>query len=218
MTHINVVAIKNLKSAACIGRAEGNLLIAVNSLDRSRWYLGNVLWFRGYNSRAGWENNFGSLLSENDSGLFFHKSEISRDYTPVDDTSVLFRKGIGKNGKPTTLDAHILNKTDGERAKLLIEYLRATIEEGADFTRWRYRDCVANLPTQSFGERVIIQLVTNDIAITKVLSPFIKLRSYDKQSALFASDENFDDLTAQQISPAVMPSSFIDNDIDQFAV
>ncbi|MCV5871002.1 cold-shock protein, partial [Escherichia coli] len=77
---------------------------------------------------------------------------------------------------------------------------------------------VINFLTQSFGERAIIRLVTSDIAATKVLPLFLKSRNYDNQFALFASDKNFDDLTAQQISPVVMPSSFIDNNIDQFAV
>ncbi|STL92163.1 Uncharacterised protein [Escherichia coli] len=78
-------------------------------------------------------------------------------------------------------------------AELLIEYLRAIIEEGVDFARWRYRDCVINFLTQSFGERAIIRLVTSDIAATKVLPLFLKSRNYDNQFALFASDKNFDD-------------------------
>ncbi|HBT8205199.1 TPA: cold shock domain-containing protein, partial [Klebsiella pneumoniae] len=192
--------------------------MAVNNLDRSRWYMGNVLWFGGYNSKTDRENNFGFLLSENGNELFFHKNEISRNYTPADNAPVLFREGTGKNGKPTAFNVHILDKTDEETAELLIEYLRAIIEEGVDFARWRYRDCVINFLTQSFGERAIIRLVTSDIAATKVLPLFLKSRNYDNQFALFASDKNFDDLTAQQISPAVMPSSFIDNNIDQFAV
>ncbi|SPX19861.1 metal-binding protein [Escherichia coli] len=83
---------KNLKSAACTDKAEGGLLMAVNNLDRSRWYIGNVLWFGGYNSKTDRENNFGFLLSENGNELFFHKNEISRNYTPADNTPVLFRK------------------------------------------------------------------------------------------------------------------------------
>ncbi|MEX8400949.1 cold-shock protein [Escherichia coli] len=218
MTRVSVAVVKNLKSAACTDKAEGGLLMAVNNLDRSRWYMGNVLWFGGYNSKTDRENNFGFLLSENGNELFFHKNEISRNYTPADNAPVLFREGIGKNGKPTAFNVHILDKTDEETAELLIEYLRAIIEEGVDFARWRYRDCVINFLTQSFGERAIIRLVTSDIAATKVLPLFLKSRNYDNQFALFASDKNFDDLTAQQISPAVMPSSFIDNNVDQFAV
>lgn len=87
---------KNLKSAACTDKAEGGLLMAVNNLDRSRWYMGNVLWFGGYNSKTDRENNFGFLLSENGNELFFHKNEISRNYTPADNTPVLFREGTGK--------------------------------------------------------------------------------------------------------------------------
>ncbi|MEZ2436161.1 cold shock domain-containing protein, partial [Raoultella planticola] len=192
--------------------------MAVNSLGRSRWYLGNVLWFGGYNSKTDRENNFGFISSENGNELFFHKNEISRSHTPADNTPVLFREGIGKNGKPTAFNVHILDKTDAETAELFIEYLRAIIEENVDFARWRYRDCVINFLTQSFGEKAIIRLVTSDIAATKVLPLFLKSRNYDNQFALFASDKNFNDLTAQQISPAVMPSSFIDNNIDQFAV
>ncbi len=44
--------------------------MAVNNLDRSRWYMGNVLWFGGYNSKTDRENNFGFLLSENGNELF----------------------------------------------------------------------------------------------------------------------------------------------------
>ena len=98
MTRVSVAVVKNLKSAACTDKAEGGLLMAVNNLDRSRWYVGNVLWFGGYNSKTDRENNFGFLLSENGNELFFHKNEISRNYTPADNTPVLFREGIGKNG------------------------------------------------------------------------------------------------------------------------
>lgn len=192
--------------------------MAVNSLDRSRWYTGNVLWFGGYNSKTDRENNFGFLSSENGNELFFHKNEISRSHTPTDNTPVLFREGTGKNGKPTAFNVHILDKTDEETAELLIEYLRAIIEEGVDFARWRYRDSVVNCLTQSFGERAITRLVTSDIPATKILPLFLKSGNYDNQFTSFASDKNFDGLIAQQISPAVMPSSFIDDNIGQFAV
>ena len=86
MTHALVAAVKNLNSAACTDKAEGGLLVAVNSLDSSRWYLGNVLWFGGYNSKTDRENNFGFLSSENGNELFFHKNEISRSHTPADNT------------------------------------------------------------------------------------------------------------------------------------
>ena len=125
MTRVSVAAVKNLKGAACTDKAEGGLLMAVNNLDRSRWYMGKVLWFGGYNSKTDRQNNFGFLLSENGNELFFHKNEISRNYTPADNTPVLFREGIGKNGKPTAFNVHILDKTDEETAELLIEYLRA---------------------------------------------------------------------------------------------
>lgn len=98
MTRVSVAVVKNLKSAACTDKAEGGLLMAVNNLDRSRWYMGNVLWFGGYNSKTDRENNFGFLLSENGNELFFHKNEISRNYTPADNAPVLFREGTGKNG------------------------------------------------------------------------------------------------------------------------
>lgn len=148
--------------------------MAVNSQDRSRWYLGNVLWFGGYNSKTDRENNFGFLSSESGTELFFHKNEISRNHTPADNTPVLFREGIGKNGKPTAFNVHLLDKTDEETVELLIEYLRSYIEEGLDFSRWRYRDSVINCLTQSFGEGSIRRLVTSDITATKmfVKKPF----------------------------------------------
>lgn len=192
--------------------------MAVSSLDSSRWYLGYVLWFGGYNSKTDRENNFGFISSENGNELFFHKNEINRNHTPADNTPVLFREGIGKNGKPTAFNVHLLDKTDEETAELLIEYLPAIIEKGVDFTRWRYRDSVVNFLTQIFGEGAITWLVTNDIAATKILPLFLKSHHYDNQFTSFASDNNFDDLIEQQISPVVMPSSFIDDNIGQFAV
>ena len=175
MPRVRVAAVKNLKSAACTDKAEGGLLMAVNSLDSSRWYLGHVLWFGGYNSKTDRENNFGFISSENGNELFFHKNEINRNYTPADNTPVLFRQGTGKNGKPTAFNVHLLDKTDEETGELLIEYLRAIIEEGVDFVRWPYRDSIVNCLTQSFGEGAITRLVMSDIAATKILPLFFKI-------------------------------------------
>ncbi|MET3817353.1 hypothetical protein [Pantoea sp. UYEF8] len=78
--------------------------MAVNNLDRSRWYLGNVLWFGGYNSKTDRENKFGFLSSESGAELFFHKNELNQSNTPTDNAPVLFREGIGKKA--------LLNKSD----------------------------------------------------------------------------------------------------------
>lgn len=122
--------------------------MAVNNLDRSRWYLGNVLWFGGYNSKTDRENKFGFLSSESGAELFFHKNELNQSNTPTDNAPVLFREGIGKNGKPTAFNVHLLDKPDEETSERLTEYLRDAIEGGIDFARWRYRDCVVNCLTQ----------------------------------------------------------------------
>ncbi|MDU7838879.1 MAG: cold-shock protein [Pantoea sp.] len=192
--------------------------MAVNNLDRSRWYLGNVLWFGGYNSKTDRENKFGFLSSESGTELFFHKNELNQSNTPTDNAPVLFREGIGKNGKPTAFNVHLLDKPDEETSERLTEYLRDAIEGGIDFARWRYRDCVVNCLTQFFGDSAIRRLATSGIAVTKILPLFYKSRNYNSQFAVLAADESFGSLIAQQISPADMPSSFIDDNIDQFAV
>lgn len=218
MITVHVVVVKNLKLATGTNEVEGIFIMAVNSSGSTGWYLGNVLWFGGYNSKTDRENNFGFLTSESGIELFFHKNEISGNYTPTDNTLVLFRDGIGRNGKPTAFNVHLLDKTDEETAEFLIEYLRDVIERGVDFSRWHYRDSVVKYLTQFFGEGAIRQLATSDIAAIRILSLFFKSRHYDNQFAYFAADKNFDDLIAQEISPEFMPSSFIDDNIGQFAV
>ncbi len=192
--------------------------MAVNSLDSSRWYLGIVLWFGGYNSKTDRENNFGFLSSESGVELFFHKNEINGNHTPTDNTPVLFREGVGKNGKASAFNVRLLEKTDEETADLLVQYLQVVIEGDVDLAHWRYRNYVVNCLTQSFGEGALGRLVTSGITVTKILPLFFKLRNYDKQFASFAAEKNFDNLIAQEISPTVMPSSFIDDNIGQFAV
>lgn len=189
--------------------------MTANSAGNAKWYLGNVLWYGGLNNKTGKENQFGFLKSESRVELFFHKSDIVGSQLPVEDSPVLFREKIGKHCKPCAYEVHLLDETS--TAELLVDYFSAFSNGEIDFNGWAPREKVIKCFLQAWGKNVVSRLIGSGIAPSHLLALFNQRVHYTELFDAIASDKDFDDMIALQISPAFLPSAYIDTHIQQFA-
>ncbi|MEJ4046896.1 cold-shock protein [Erwinia sp. SLM-02] len=189
--------------------------MAATPADSEKWCLGSVIWYGGFNTKTNRENHFGFLASESKAELFFHKSDIIGSQLPEEETLVLFHEGVSKNGKPAAFAVHLLEAADS--ADRLADYLSASRQGEIDFNRWPYRDRVIQCFTQAWGKDVVSRLAASGIPPCTLLALFHQRMHYAGLFDAIAASRDFNGLIAERICPTLMPRSFIDAHITQFA-